>query len=125
VAGRGRVAGAGLARPAWPADALIDIPIGLGRELIIEKSEELRGLLSSLIETFGTSGMGSAFADAIAAEPGVLMVGTDPAEWWDDPEVLLRVVQVQSKDLQGAATTVRHSVRGGTGLQVDFRGPGN
>jgi SnoaL-like domain len=75
----------------------------------MENSEELRGLLSSLVETFGTAGMGSAFADAIAAEPGVLMVGTDPAEWWDDPEDLLRVVQVQSKELQGAAATVRHS----------------
>jgi hypothetical protein len=40
----------------------------------MEKSEELRGLLSSLIEMFGTAGMGPALADAIAAEPGVLGV---------------------------------------------------
>ena len=39
----------------------------------MEKSEELRGFLSSLIETFGSPRMGPAFADAIAAEPGVLM----------------------------------------------------
>jgi len=84
----------------------------------MEKSEELRSFLASLIETFGTADMGSAFAAAIAAEPGVLMVGTDPAEWWDDPDDLLRVVQVQSKELQGAAATVTHSegwVRGEAG----------
>lgn len=75
----------------------------------MEKSEELRGFLSALIETFGTPRMGPAFADAIAAEPGVLMVGTDPAEWWDDPDDLLRVMQVQSKELQGAAATVTHA----------------
>ena len=75
----------------------------------MEKSEELRRFLSALTETFGTPRMGPAFADAIAAEPGVLMVGTDPAEWWDDPDDLLRVVQVQSKELQGAAATVTHS----------------
>ena len=55
----------------------------------MEKSEELGGFLSSLIETFGTARMGTAFADAIAAEPGVLLVGTDPAEWWGDPDDLL------------------------------------
>jgi SnoaL-like domain len=74
----------------------------------MEKSEELRVFLSSLIETFGTPRMGQAFTSAIAAEPGVLMVGTDPAEWWSDPDDLLRVVQVQSKELQGAAATVTH-----------------
>jgi hypothetical protein len=75
----------------------------------MERSEELRGCLSSLIETFGTPLMGSAFSDAIAAEPGVLLVGTDPAEWWGDPDNLLRVVQAQGKELQGAAAAVTHS----------------
>jgi SnoaL-like domain len=37
------------------------------------------------------------------------MVGTDPAEWWGDPDDLPRVVQVQSKELQGAAAAVTHS----------------
>jgi len=75
----------------------------------MDKSGELRDLLSSLIETFGTPRMGDAFAGAIAAEPGVLMVGTDPAEWWGDPGELLRVVRQQSTELQGAAATVTHS----------------
>jgi hypothetical protein len=78
--------------------------------VIVEKSEELRGLLSSLIETFGTPRMGQASTGAITAEPGVLMVGTDPAEWWSDPDDLLRVVQRQSKELQG--DRYRNALRG-------------
>ena len=35
--------------------------------------------------------------------------GTDPAEWWDNPDDLLRAMQVQSTELQGAAATVSHS----------------
>ena len=49
--------------------------------------------------------MAPAFTAAMAAEPGVLMVGTDPAEWWDDPDELLLALQAQSKELQGAAPT--------------------
>ncbi len=75
----------------------------------MEKSEELGRFLATVIETFGTAGMETAFTDAIAVEPGVLMIGTDPAEWWDDPDVLLRIVQMQSRELQGAAAAVAHS----------------
>jgi hypothetical protein len=65
----------------------------------VEKSEELRGFLASLVEVFGTPRTESAFTAAMPAEPGALMVGTDPAEWWDDPDDLRRVVQAQSKEL--------------------------
>jgi len=75
----------------------------------MEQSGEIRGLLSSLIETFGTARMGSAIAEAVAAEPGVLMVGTDPAEWWDDPDDLRRAMQAQSTELQGVAAKVSHA----------------
>lgn len=95
----------------------------------MEKSEELGRFLATVIETFGTPRMGTAFADAIAAEPGVLMIGTDPGEWWDDPDDLFRVVQVQSKELQGAAATAAHSegwVEGEVGwgaVRADFSFP--
>jgi SnoaL-like domain len=75
----------------------------------MEQSGEIRGFLSSLIETFGTPLMGPAIAEAVAAEPGVLMVGTDPAEWWDDPDELRRAMQAQSAELQGVAATVKHA----------------
>jgi hypothetical protein len=74
----------------------------------MEQSLEVRDVLSSLIETFGTPRMGSAFTDAVAAEPGVLVVGTDAAEWWDNPGDVLRALQAQSGELQGAAATVSH-----------------
>lgn len=95
----------------------------------MEKSEELRGFLASLVETFGTPLMESAFTEAMPAEPGALMVGTDPAEWWDDPDDLRRVVQAQSKELQGTAVTVTHSegwVQGDVGwgaVRADFSFP--
>jgi hypothetical protein len=75
----------------------------------MEQSEDVRRLLSSLVETFGTAEMASAFTGAIAAEPGVLMVGTDPAEWWDDPEKLLDAMRAQSTELGGGAATVSHA----------------
>jgi len=75
----------------------------------MEESGEIREFLSSLIETFGTPRMGQAIADALAAEPGVLMVGTDPAEWWDNPDALGRAMQAQSAELQGVAATVSHA----------------
>jgi hypothetical protein len=79
-----------------------------GEEAAMEQSPEVRAVLSSLIETFGTPRMGSAFTDAVAAEPGVLVVGTDAAEWWDNPGDVLRALQAQSGELQGAAATVSH-----------------
>lgn len=84
----------------------------------MEQSEEVRGALSSFIETFGTPRMGSVFTDAISTEPGTLVVGTDPAEWWDNPDDLLRAFRQQSAELQGAAATVSHSegwIEGGIG----------
>lgn len=95
----------------------------------MEQSGEIRGFLSSLVETFGTPQMGSAFTGAIAAEPGVLLVGTDPAEWWDNPEDLRRAMQAQSTELQGAAATVSHCegwVQGEVGwgaVKADVRFP--
>jgi hypothetical protein len=74
----------------------------------MEQSEDVRGFLSSLVETFGTAQTAPAFTGAMAAEPGVLMVGTDPAEWWDDSDELIRALQAQGKELQGAAATVSH-----------------
>jgi SnoaL-like domain len=75
----------------------------------MEQSEEVRGALSALIEAFGTPRMAAAFADAISTEPGTLGVGTDPAEWWDNADSLLRALRQQSAELQGAAATVTHS----------------
>jgi SnoaL-like protein len=84
----------------------------------MEQSEEVRGFLASLIGTFGTPQMRAAFTDALSADPGVLIIGSDPAEWWDRPDDLRRAVETQSEELQGLTVTVSHSegwVEGGIG----------
>jgi SnoaL-like domain len=96
----------------------------------MEQSEEVRSALSSLVETFGTPRMAAAFADAISTEPGTLGVGTDPGEWWDDADSLLRALRQQSAELQGAAATLSHSegwVEGDVGwgaVKADIAFPG-
>lgn len=75
----------------------------------MERSDEVRGFVSSLLETFGTPEMGQAFRDAMASEAGTLLIGTDPAEWWDSRDALLRALAAQSQELQGAVATVTHA----------------
>ena len=72
----------------------------------MERSDEVRDILSSLIKTFGTEQMGSAFTEAISLEPGALVVGTDPSEWWDSPDALSRALKAQSEELRGAVAKV-------------------
>jgi ketosteroid isomerase-like protein len=49
--------------------------------------------------------LGVGDAGAIAAlfsrEPGVLAIGTDPAEWWDGHETITSVFQAQMRDMGG------------------------
>jgi len=71
----------------------------------VERSDEVRDVLSSLVATFGTPEMESAFANAMSQEAGTLMVGTDPAEWWDNQEDLMRVLKGQSEEIRGAVAT--------------------
>jgi hypothetical protein len=75
----------------------------------MEKSEEVRDVLSSLVETFGTEQMGAAFSNATSSEPGTLLIGTDPKEWWDTPESLSAALKAQGEELLGAVATVTHA----------------
>lgn len=96
----------------------------------MERSDEVRDALSSLIETFGTEKMGSAFTDAISLEPGTLVIGTDPSEWWDSREVLTRALNAQSEELRGAVARVTHAEGwvedgigwGAVGVDIEFPG---
>jgi class 3 adenylate cyclase len=40
------------------------------------------------------------FADAIARQPGSLMIGSDPGEWWAGYEAISAVVRVQFREFQ-------------------------
>src|SRR5690349_11124310 len=53
--------------------------------------------------------MSESFGEAISAEPGTLLIGTDDAEWWDSQESLRRALQAQGQELQGARATVTHA----------------
>jgi hypothetical protein len=75
----------------------------------MERSDEVATILSSLVNTFGTPQMGSAFAAALSSDRGTLMIGTDPSEWWDDRDHLLAALTAQSSELQGSEATVTHS----------------
>lgn len=72
----------------------------------MERSEEVRAALNSLINTFGTPAMGSAFLSAMSSEPESLVIGTDPDEWWDEPESIKRAISAQGDELQGMTARV-------------------
>jgi SnoaL-like protein len=75
----------------------------------VERSDEIATTLASLVNTFGTPQMGSAFTAALSPDHGTLMIGTDPSEWWDDRDHLLEALTAQSGELQGSDATVTHS----------------
>jgi ketosteroid isomerase-like protein len=72
----------------------------------MERSDEVRDLVSALLGTFGTASMADDFLDALLPQDGVLFLGTDPTEWWDTREAQERVFRAQGAELQGAQATV-------------------
>ena len=74
----------------------------------MERSEEVASFLSTLIETFGTNRMSSAFGEALSSDAGTLLIGTDDAEWWGDQESLHRAIDAQGPELEGAQAAVTH-----------------
>jgi SnoaL-like domain len=74
----------------------------------MEKSDEISGLVTSLVETFGTPAMSSAFWNVLSTEPGTLVIGSDPQEWWDHPDQLRRVLTAQTDELRGLSAKVVH-----------------
>jgi SnoaL-like domain len=74
----------------------------------MERSDEISGLVKSLMETFGTPSMSSAFLNVLSTEPGTLVIGSDPQEWWNQPDQLRRVLTAQSDELRGVSAKVVH-----------------
>ncbi|HEX6392908.1 MAG TPA: nuclear transport factor 2 family protein [Acidimicrobiales bacterium] len=75
----------------------------------METSDEIRTALESLIETFGSPAMGKSFLETISTEPGTLVIGTDPDEWWDDLDRIKAVMTAQSDELQGMSVKLEHA----------------
>jgi hypothetical protein len=78
------------------------------REKTVEKSDEISGLMNSLLDTIGTPAMSSAFLNALSTEPGTLLIGSDPKEWWNEPDQLRRALTAQNDELQGISAKVVH-----------------
>lgn len=75
----------------------------------MERSEEVGSVVRSLLESFGSPAMAKAFLDTISDESGTLVIGSDPDEWWNDPDEIRRVMAAQSDELLGMAAKVLHS----------------
>ena len=75
----------------------------------MDRSEEVRTALTSVMETFGTPAMGSALSAAMSTEPETLLIGTDPDEWWEGPDDIRRAMSAQGEELQGMTAKVSHA----------------
>jgi SnoaL-like protein len=96
----------------------------------MESSQEVGAILTSLMETFGSPAMAKTFLDTISDEPGTLIIGSDPGEWWDDQDQIRRVMTAQGEELEGMVAKVVHSegwverdVGWGAGI-LEATGPG-
>jgi hypothetical protein len=66
----------------------------------MEKSPELEALLMSFYEAL-TEGDISYIKNITSRRDGVLMIGTDPNEWWADYDTIIRVNEAQIKEMGG------------------------
>ncbi len=81
----------------------------------MEYSSELRSLTLELYETLSHGDM-SMLEAVLSRQAGTLWIGTDPEEWWESREVVLRAWERQTEELGGAV-----SIRPGT-LQAHQHG---
>ena len=66
----------------------------------MEKSPELKALLLSLYDAF-TEGDTDFIKNVTSRREGVLMIGTDPNEWWANYETIIRVNASQMEEMGG------------------------
>lgn len=69
-------------------------------ERAMEPSPELRDLTTGFLRAM-TTGDAAYAARALSQQPGVLGIGTDPAEWWADYPTLDRVLKAQVQEMAG------------------------
>ena len=70
----------------------------------MEPSPELRDLTTSLYQAMTTGD--AAFISTFSRLPGVLCIGTDPAEWWSDSPTLERVMAAQLQEMGAGGVRV-------------------
>ena len=67
----------------------------------MKQSAQVKDMLVQFYEGF-SRGDAAACLDLISSEQGVLTIGTDPLEWWDERDKLHRAFEAQMKELGGA-----------------------
>ena len=67
----------------------------------MKQSAQIRDMLVQFYDGF-SRGDAAALLDLISSEEGVLTIGTDPQEWWDERDKLRRAFEAQMKELGGA-----------------------
>jgi SnoaL-like domain len=70
----------------------------------MEPSPELRDLTQSLYQAMTTGD--ASFVTTFSRQPGVLCIGTDPAEWWSDYPTLERLVTAQLREMGAGGVRV-------------------
>jgi hypothetical protein len=68
----------------------------------MEQSAELRDLTLRLFEAW-TSGEFSFFERYLSQQDGVLVIGSDPDEWWDDYDTIAKVTSTQIEEMAGVS----------------------
>lgn len=66
----------------------------------MEQSSELKAVLLSFYEALTTGDIGF-IKNITSRRDGVLMIGTDPNEWWADYETIIRINEAQIKEMGG------------------------
>ena len=66
----------------------------------MNQSPELRDLVLRTYDAVA-SGDASFFDRHLAHQEGVLIIGTDPNEWWTDPDTITRVFKAQVREMGG------------------------
>jgi ketosteroid isomerase-like protein len=72
----------------------------------MEQAPELEDLTSRFYQTLAQGDVAT-LEDLVSQRDGVLSIGTDPAEWWDNPASFRRALRGQTKELSGAQVNPR------------------
>jgi SnoaL-like domain len=95
----------------------------------MERAPELEDLTQRFYQALA-DGDAAALEALVSARDGVLHIGTDPAEWWDDSARFRRALRAQAQELAGVRVSpgpLRAYREGSVGWAADrptFRLPG-
>lgn len=86
----------------------------------MERSRELRGLLLALYEDYSAGD--PAYVDVFGDDEGVVVIGTDPAEWWNSGREAREVLRAQLSEIgrfEIVPGRLHAFVNGDTGWVID------